>query len=76
MRNISSWLKVLPDNWVSVSRIRVGIHWLVDNQWICVLAFDFNTGSLSVCEEVLTEEEEEKKAQKKKQKNQKQRWPK
>ena len=69
MRNIWSGLKILPNNGVSVDHIQLVFRWLVDYQWLCVLAFDF---SLSiVLEEVLEEEEEEKKSQKKKEKKKK-----
>ena len=68
MRNISSLLKYCPIiECQSVAFKWLFTDWLMTNGF-CVVAFDFNTGSLSVCEEVLTEEEEEKKAQKKKQK--------
>jgi len=48
---------------VSVNWIQVAIHWLVDHQWLCVVAFDFSKIFLwpIVFEEVLKEEETRKK---------------
>ena len=39
----------------------MAIHWLVDHQWFCVVAFNF---SKSIFEEVLKEEEEKRRKKK------------
>ena len=41
MHNISSELKVVPDNWVSIKRIWVTIHWSIDLQWLFVVVLQF-----------------------------------
>ena len=53
---------------MSVNQIQVAIHWLVDHQWFCVVAFNF---SKSIFEEVLKEEEEKRRKKKNKRKRKK-----
>ena len=69
--NISSELKVVPDNSVAVKRITVAIRWLVGYLWISYRSNDFS--SLWYCNECLKKKEKKKKKKKKKKKRRKKR---